>query len=699
MNKLTREILKPAQFPVVALTIQFVMILAVVLNITVVRQVTGFIFLAMIPGLAMIRILKLKLEWGEMILFGVGLSVAFLMIVGLLLNLLGPPLGISSPLALIPLMVVINVLVGILLVREWHELRMDLSFGQTRRVAVCLFVCVVPPVLSVIGTMLVNAYPHTNNALLLLMLALVPTLISLAVFYRKLFPREFYPLVIYMTALALLLHVSLFSNYIHGGDIFAEYNAFKLTMNGSYWNPAASDRIYAMLSVTILPTILSTMLNLDGSYILKLFYPLLFALVPVGLYQLFKLKWDAQVALLSAFFFVANSVFFTELAELGRQMIAELFFILLFLTIFNKKIGGSVKWLCFVAFSFGLVVSHYALSYLFLGFIFAVWLFTYVKRRHAMTVTLTMVAVFAAVTFVWYIYVSSAATFNDFVRMVDHIRSSFVSDFVNPQSRGAQVLEGTGLQGLETLWHLAGRYTYYATELLIVIGILSLIIKQRRSFFNDEHNIMIFLSMALVVACIVVPNLAPSFNMTRFFHIALFFLAPMCILGGIAILGSLSRKRISQRAATSIVLLAVLIPYFFFQTGFLYEVVKDETWALPLSSYRFNRVKLAQMGVFSGDEVRGAFWLSNYKDPALYVYADSLCGELLFYQSVSRVISPFSGTRMLPSGYVYLRAHNLYYCTVFDGDLPLNITQLDPSLNETSQVYSSGLCQIYKIPD
>ena len=47
-------------------------------------------------------------------------------------------------------------------------------------------------------------------------------------------------------------------------------------------------RLSAMLSITVLPTAYSLILNLDPVWVLKLIYPVLFVFVPLGLYQLFK---------------------------------------------------------------------------------------------------------------------------------------------------------------------------------------------------------------------------------------------------------------------------------------------------------------------------------------------------------------------------------------------------------------------------
>jgi uncharacterized membrane protein len=620
---------------------------------------------------------------------------------GLLLNFLGPLIGIPGPLTLTPLMVVISAIVLLLWFVRGDDYDIPaFSFGLKKLIAVGAVTSTIV-VCTVIGTMLVNAPPQSDNLILLFTLAFISIIVGISVFSKKLFPTESYPLILFAITTALLLPVSLFSDYIHGGDIFNEYVVFKLTQSSSFWNPAISGRLYAMLSVTILPTIYSNILGLEPTWILKIVYPLIFAIVPLGVFQLFKSKFGKETAFFSVLFFVSNLVFFSEIVTLARQMIGELFFILLFLTIFNKNIKGYVKWSCFCIFSFGLVVSHYALAYIFLGFIVVFWLFSFLSKRK-MSVSAGMVFIFAAMAFVWYIYSSASSTFNDLVNMINNITSNFVSDFLNPLSRGSSVLQATGLEsGVGTFWHIVGTYLYYATEILIVVGLLGLMLRQRRSFFKDEYYIMAFLSMGLLVACIVVPNLATSFNMTRFYQVSLFFLAPFCVIGGMDIVRLLSRKRV-KKYLLAIVVLAVIIPFFLFQTDFVYEVAKEQSVSLPLSSYRLSSYELTYYGVLKPTEVSGARWLLQFSNPNESIYADFQFGGMFTYVGIQAgaLSAPSSGVPIGKGSYLYLGEYNIIDGVVLNGytTAPLNIAQIDPNPNETSLVYSSGSCEIYQIP-
>lgn len=672
---------------VIILFMQVALLCAVNFGIPIIRQALGLIYLTFVPGFAILCLIKADLDLTDKCLFAVGLSIAYIMFVGLLLNLACPLFGFTQTLTSPLFMVIINATVAVLVFLGKRDYDHSEFFVHKSKVFVffCITLCAIF-IASIAGTLSASSTAE-NSLILLLTILAVAFLIGLLASLKINFSSNLYPLILLIIAVTLLFHVSLFSGFIHGGDIFGEYAVFKLTERASQWNPLFSDKLYAMLSITILPTIYSNVLGIDGAWFFKLICPLIFAFVPIGLYKLFKFRVNKEIAFFSVFFFMSNSVFFTELVVLARQMIGELFYVLLFLTIFNKKIKDSSKLFLFVVFSFGLIVSHYAMSYIFLAFIIALWLFSFVRRRRC-AVTLSMIILFSVIAFTWYIYTSSAVTFNELLKAIDHIRENFVSDFLNPQSRGSQVLQGTGLiEIVGTFWHSVGRYIYYATELFILVGVIGMISRKRSQTFDDEYNVMVFLNLLLVLACIIVPNFATTFNMTRFYHVALFFLSPFCVLGGIDLLTLLSRRKVNSKHLCTLLVLVVLIPFFLFQTGFVYEIAGEESWSLPLSSYRFDDAKLIRMGVLKESEVFSACWLSAYQGVDNLVYADYSSWTLLTYGEVRNFLLSYFNEPIWNGSYVFVRS-----------TVSFNSSTINFKINETNLIYSSSSCETFKVP-
>ena len=70
----------------------------------------SFIFLITIPGLLIMLMLKVrKIGFWEYFVYSIGLSIAFLMFGGLLINSTLPLVGIDKPLSLVPLLVSFNI--------------------------------------------------------------------------------------------------------------------------------------------------------------------------------------------------------------------------------------------------------------------------------------------------------------------------------------------------------------------------------------------------------------------------------------------------------------------------------------------------------------------------------------------------------------------------------------------------------------
>jgi len=72
-----------------------VLSLSIIFNIPVLRQILGFIFLTLIPGWLILRIMKLnKLGLTAKFVVSVSLSIAFIMFTGLLIDTLYPFWGL-----------------------------------------------------------------------------------------------------------------------------------------------------------------------------------------------------------------------------------------------------------------------------------------------------------------------------------------------------------------------------------------------------------------------------------------------------------------------------------------------------------------------------------------------------------------------------------------------------------------------------
>ena len=695
-------------FLIILVFLQLMVYVTVVFDVPIARQVLGFIYFTFLPGFIILKLLKLEeLDRVETFLFSVGLSVAFLMLAGLLINESGVLLDISRPLSLLPLMIILNgfILVGGILACLRSD-SVKLWEAKTLELHPLTLVLTVLPILSIVGAMWVNAF--ANNVILLFMLVAIAVLFVITVVSKKLISPKLYPFVLFIMAISLLYHSSLISNYIvaFGSDVPVEYFVFKTTQNNAYWsstNPYFGDlgygRIHSMLSVTILPTIYSSLLNIDSTWVFKIVSPLIFSFVPLGLYQVWTGYVGKKHAFISAFLFMAYATFYTEMLGLNRQMIAELFFVLLLLVVLNKKMRQPSKMACFIIFSFGLVTSHYGISEIFLFFISLISVSLVLVKRPSRNITASMVVFFFVTMFAWYIYTSGSAVFNSLLGFGDYVYSQ-LGEFFNPATRGQTVLRGLGLESPPTIWNAISRTFAYATQFLIVIGFFGLVTKRVKFRLDNEYFAFSCVAMAFLAALILVPGLANTMNMTRFYHVLLFFLAPLCGIGAEFIVELVSKRE--KEFAVSALLLIVLVPYFLFQTGFIYEVAGSDSWSIPLSGYRMNALRLyGQYGFTDSYSVYGARWLSNNVDVENSVlYADErTCINVLTIYGViySDYVNKLSNaTTVAHNGVVYLGTLNVVEGAIPFGRLSWNSSELSSVFGDLDVVYANGGSEIYK---
>ena len=235
------------------------------------------------------------------------------------------------------------------------------------------------------------------------------------------------------------------------------------------------------------------------TWVFKIIYVFIFSLIPLGLYKLFKEQTNEKIAILSCLFFVSFYVFYTEMIQLARQEIAELFLVLLILLFVNSKMNNATKSLMLVIFSFSLIVSHYGLSYIYMLLLISVFVILIFvdkpkfKKRFDLlfksnriedsrsflienkNITLNFVLLFVVFLIGWYLYISGSDTFNTILNIGNNIAVNFISDFFNPTAaQGLSIIQSSASTPLHEVWKLL----QYFTQFLIIIGIIALIFKK-----------------------------------------------------------------------------------------------------------------------------------------------------------------------------------------------------------------------------
>ena len=245
------------------------------------------------------------------------------------------------------------------------------------------------------------------------------------------------------------------------GDQWAEYYTFRLTEN--YWDSTFYVPIlsiastYSMISVTILPAIFSIFTGMDSSMMFKLLFPIATSFTAIGAYKLYRTQVDGKTALLATFFLITIASF--KGMGPSKQEIGQLFYVLIFLLLLKKGIPRFKKLVLLIIFSAALVMSHYALSYIFL-FVMVVFslilaLLGYRKGGKIQIIKslLFFILLFSTIAFSWYTFLNGSAIFNNLCKSVNRVIND-LGQFFDPTSRGT-ALQGIGFIETPTIFHLS----------------------------------------------------------------------------------------------------------------------------------------------------------------------------------------------------------------------------------------------------
>jgi len=660
------------------------------------------------------------------------------------MNLAYPPSGISGPISLLPLIITISMVVFVLCALSYIRDKefddpafIDLSEVLSPPV---LFLCLVP-FMAIFGTYLVNF--HHNNIILMLMLAVI-AIVALLIASDRLIPKNLYPLAVFIIALSLLYHRSLISMYLWGWDIHLELYNSNLVMEYLKWDMAIPGAVNAMLSIVMLAPIYSIICSMSITWIFKIFYPVLFAFVPLGLYRVFQKQTNDKIAFLSCFFFVSFFTFYTEMLALARQQIAELFLVLLVMLMVDKNTDKAKLSFLFIVFSISLAVSHYGLSYIYMFCLITVWLILLAGENQAVQrlmsnicskfsskrkrtddnpvhlkmdrkISSTFVLIFVIFTMEWYMFVSSSSAFNAIVTIGDQVAGSIFADFLNPEAaQGLYII----IRETSSQLHSIAKYLHLLFQFFIFVGIATSILNYKKTKFEREYVAFSLLNFVICVGGIALPYFASALNTTRLYHITLIFLAPFCVIGGIAVFKVSCRivnaSWTDQHVRNSLKVLSVFLAIFLlFNSNWVYEVAKDNPNSATLSQ---NWVKehgdaKTKAGFYSGydpeQNIVSLNWLSrtvNKEDIKIYagkVHPPQICGYGMIPIKCVRELS--NTTNKIDAGaYVYLGYLNIVEGIVVSWETKslketfyYNTTEIYPLIKIINKIYTNSGSEIY----
>jgi uncharacterized membrane protein len=670
-------------------------------ELSVLISFIGFLSLTWIPGILLLRVLKLhKLGTATTVTMAIGLGVSIVMLMGLVDNssylILGWPDKPITSLTLIATFTVMTVFLSFLAYirdNDYTDAPLDKSGS------ICLFKAaylVLLPILVVLGALLVNVF---QNDRLIVGVQVALVLIPLLFINEK----KMYPFAIWILSISLLFSNSLISYHIWGGDIHTEYFLSQLVLKSGHWTPVISSQsmplndVNGMLSIVMLAPIYSVGLGLRLTWVYKVIYPLLFSLVPVVLYLAYldwlgnekNQKWLHIIAYGAAIYFISILPAHSEMLTLGRQEIAELFVSLLILVV--RKDRGIAKSFLSLVFGMSLVVSHYGTSWVVaIAAIMSVFIDILLRRRINRYISLTVLGVILVSMFGWYMYTSHSAN----LAVAMDTGKGILLGMFRGRSFNPRYVQGLHLavQKVSAVASGVARDLYVVAEGLTVVGAAVRIFEQNVNTFD----VIAIPYLLISILSVIIPGLSSSLNSPRMFQIASLFMAPYAIIGAISIMGffqNLTRNKASHVFQVGFVGSCISL-FLLFNTAVPYKVLREKVTAYVYANLG------VQYPLFTDYDAAGAEWLARYYHSSKIYGTVNGWGPLEEHLAIPGVRLVYSDTHSLgPESYLFLRQHDVVDNTIMRTYNPseIGIPEDFVALN-TSDLYREVIgrsCLIY----
>ena len=377
-------------------------------------RAVSLIFVLTVPG--GLTLTAAKIRTGSPVV-RLGLSMAtsalILMLSALVASALLPPLGVRRPLAHVPMVIAVDLVVLVTgaacASRGERSLAVfDVPSMSTPNVLVLLVLALLP--LASMGG--AEALNNGRSSILAVAALLAAGLVIVALLTcSQSLPTGSVSAGLFCIGLAILYSYSMRSSHLFGFDIQAEYQSFVQTFRAGRWTPPTDGNAYgAMLSITALPAVLARVSGVSGLYVFKMVYPAFFAFVPVFTFEVARRWLPCRAALVGALYLVVLPQFGEQFSAIARQELGLLFFAAMLILMLDDALPSRCRQAAVSAAITGLVVSHYSTSYVAVAILLATYvLFRAIRLfgnkstepRSTPVVTLTTVLLALGLILVW----------------------------------------------------------------------------------------------------------------------------------------------------------------------------------------------------------------------------------------------------------------------------------------------------------
>jgi len=337
---------------------------------------------------------------------------------------------------------------------------------------------------------------------------------------------------------------------------------------------------------------------------------------------------------------MAIPTYITELPAIGKEQVAELFLVLglylLLIPKFKLPLRLTLIGLCGIFAS----LAHYTVGIIFMLLLVGLLLLLpfFKKRLIPLRYLAVVVIVVIVLSLGFFSWTAEGYTFNK----LETIGITLVNNLPEVNLEVAEIPDLPDLLDLPvsatiTLPAYFGKHTstiravfgldfmessflgkvfrifQYGTQVLVILGSIYILLRRRRMGLSSEYKALFLASWILLGICVLIPGVSAIANATRFYHFALFLIAPALILGG----------RIVFRDYR-ILVICLLIPYFLFTSGLIFEAAKiDNIERLEIPYvHAFSAVRVDTTGVFTKNDGEVRDWMAGNRIEGIEVFGD-----------------------------------------------------------------------------
>ena len=605
-----------------------------------------------------------------------------------------------------------------------------------------LLYSMVPLILMIVGTRFPSE-PFIYASLISIVLLIL--LRALGVLRKE---TDFF--LVFCIGLSLLLQNTLITDFLVGTDIHGEYY-FSYTGLKTGWDISIPHPYNSsMLISLIIPTISNT-LGIPLEAIFKVFLPICLACVPVVCYYIFRKVFTDIISFLASIFLISVPTFFLEITGIGKQMVGELFLVLTLYVLFFSKFSNVKRGVLALILGGLTIMTHYSMGSILILYISGATLILlgikYIFKQDIQISLKPIIPVLLACFLIGGVYYSivsqgvivkilEAHALNQVIKVqamlnIDSTstelkRDAVEKDTVVPATLGEQWVkfykeEGQAIKTIVTpspelkspldkyLFNLEPtlkgavgldfmaqgplgktfRVLQYLTQLLMILGLLYFILTKKYKE-NWVYTAFFVTGWGILGLTLFFPGFSAILNASRFYHIALLFIAPSCIL------------IFSSKPQLSLI---ILIPYLIFTSGIPYEAFKvntANTLSLPysygLSGYRMD---LTTINSDNDNLIRTYMEDNNFKSKV--TYSDQWGFTFLADKFAENVRYLPSNCTDIPSdSYIFLRERNVDTTTVCYWlgigkriNIDFKECKLDKELEKRSVIKECGSARLY----